>query len=118
MAPVGTPRPADLVHLKPSNGAGMLALAGTAAGTVAGVALAARGEWLPWITGQLILAVAFVQWFVILHECGHDTLFRTRTWNRVAGSVAGFCTDSFRVLDARARPPPQMDRLAGSRSDD
>ena len=37
-----------------------------------------------------MLAVAFVQWFVILHECGHDTLFRTRTWNRVAGSVAGF----------------------------
>jgi omega-6 fatty acid desaturase (delta-12 desaturase) len=90
MAPVGTPRPADLVHLKPSNGAGILALAATAAATVAGVALAARGAWLPWITGQLLLASAFVQWFVILHECGHDTLFRTRTWNRITGNVAGF----------------------------
>ncbi len=31
-----------------------------------------------------------VQWFVILHECGHDTLFRTRRYHLVAGRLAGF----------------------------
>jgi fatty acid desaturase len=31
-----------------------------------------------------------VQWFVILHECGHDTLFRTRRYHAIAGRVAAF----------------------------
>jgi fatty acid desaturase len=31
-----------------------------------------------------------VEWFVLLHECGHHTLFRRRGWNTAAGHVAGF----------------------------
>jgi omega-6 fatty acid desaturase (delta-12 desaturase) len=41
-----------------------------------------------WIGGQLIVAVTLVQWFVILHECGHGTLFRTRRWHAAAGWIA------------------------------
>ena len=41
-----------------------------------------------WLVGQLLLALMLVQWFVILHECGHDTLFKTRKWHALAGVVA------------------------------
>jgi len=41
-----------------------------------------------WLVGQLLLALMLVQWFVILHECGHDTLFRTRRYHAFAGRVA------------------------------
>ncbi len=45
--------------------------------------------WI-WIAGQIILALAFVEWFVILHECGHRTLFRSRRMNQLVGVVAAF----------------------------
>jgi acyl-lipid omega-6 desaturase (Delta-12 desaturase) len=61
-----------------------LALAGTALGLV----LSFVGGWGAWIAGQVLLALMLVQWFVILHECGHDTLFRTRRWHALAGRVA------------------------------
>jgi omega-6 fatty acid desaturase (delta-12 desaturase) len=41
-----------------------------------------------WICGQVLLALMLVQWFVILHECGHETLFRTRRWHASAGRIA------------------------------
>ena len=31
-----------------------------------------------------------MQWFAILHECGHETLFRTQRLHAVVGQVAGF----------------------------
>jgi fatty acid desaturase len=31
-----------------------------------------------------------VEWFVLLHECGHNTLFRRRRLNVAAGHIAGF----------------------------
>jgi fatty acid desaturase len=43
-----------------------------------------------WIIGQVLLALMLVQWFVILHECGHDTLFRTRRHHAIAGRLAAF----------------------------
>ena len=39
--------------------------------------------------GQVVLGAAFVQWFVILHECGHETLFVGRRMNAVVGEIAG-----------------------------
>lgn len=45
-----------------------------------------------WLVGQMLLALMFVQWFVILHECGHETLFRTRRWHAPAGQVAAVCS--------------------------
>jgi omega-6 fatty acid desaturase (delta-12 desaturase) len=82
------PRPVELQHLRPSNLAGALAVTGVAAATGIGLALALQPRLLPWAAGQLILAFALVQWFVVLHECGHDLLFRTRRLNAFAGEMA------------------------------
>lgn len=80
---------AELRHLQASDmaGAGATLIAtGVMAG---GVSLALTGNPFLWVIGQLVLALAFVQWFVILHEAGHGTLFRTRLLNRLVGHVAG-----------------------------
>jgi omega-6 fatty acid desaturase (delta-12 desaturase) len=87
--PSTRPRPSDLQHLRPSNAAGVLAVAVTAGATALGIALAMQARILPWTAGQLILGLALVQWFVVLHECGHDTLFASKRVNRAVGRVAG-----------------------------
>lgn len=58
--------------------------------TAAGVALSTLGGWIAWAAGQILLSLVLVQWFVILHECGHETLFRSRRLNSIAGRVAAF----------------------------
>jgi omega-6 fatty acid desaturase (delta-12 desaturase) len=70
-----------------------LALSGLAIGS-SGLALwlSTSGGWLRWTIGQLLLALSLVQWFAILHECGHRTLFRARRLNTVVGAVAGVMT--------------------------
>lgn len=60
------------------------------AGTAGGLALSTADTWPAWALGQALVGLMLVQWFVILHECGHDTLFRTRRYNRAAGRVAAF----------------------------
>ena len=83
------PRPVELQHLRPSNAAGVLALALVAGITGIGLALALQpGAW-PGAAGQIVLSLALVQWFVVLHECGHDTLFRTRRLHPIVGRLAG-----------------------------
>ncbi len=84
------PRPIDLRHLRPSNAAGAAAFAVVAGLTAFGLGLVVQRQFVPWAAGQLLLALAFVQWFVVLHECGHDTLFRTRRLHSLVGHVAGF----------------------------
>jgi acyl-lipid omega-6 desaturase (Delta-12 desaturase) len=81
-----------LVSLRPSNAAGAAAFATCTFITLAGVWLSSRSGWLPWIAGQAGIAFAFVQWFAVLHECGHETLFRTRRLNAIAGHVAAACS--------------------------
>jgi omega-6 fatty acid desaturase (delta-12 desaturase) len=83
------PRPAELQHLRPSNLAGALAVAAVALTTGLGIALAIQPGVPAWAAGQLVLALALVQWFVVLHECGHDTLFRTRRLHPIVGRIAG-----------------------------
>ena len=68
-----------------------------AAYTLCGLALTAGGLVLAsasatglWILGQVLLGLAFLQWFSLLHEAGHGILFRTRRWNLLAGGMAGF----------------------------
>src|SRR5262245_1862158 len=84
------PAATALTHLGPGDGAGWAAVGTCAALTAGGLALAASPSWGLWSAGQAVLSVAFVQWFVILHECGHDTLFRSRRLHRPVGHVAGF----------------------------
>jgi fatty acid desaturase len=84
------PRAADLLHLRSSDAAGSAVTALVAGVTAAGLALSLQPHVFAWAAGQLLLAVAFVQWFVVLHECGHDTLFRRRRLNGIAGRISGF----------------------------
>jgi fatty acid desaturase len=84
------PRPAELIHLRPDNRAGFATFIVAVGGTTLAVALSLRDGWAPWVAGQALLAVMLVQWFAILHECGHDTLFGARRHNLLAGRVAGF----------------------------
>lgn len=83
------PSPRALRHLRPSDARALLAFGIGAAATTAGIGLSLAGHVGPWLGGQVLLAAALVQWFVILHECGHGTLFRHRTANVVAGQIAG-----------------------------
>ncbi|HVH57908.1 MAG TPA: fatty acid desaturase [Vicinamibacterales bacterium] len=82
------PRPAELIHLRPDDRAGLLVVGGALTGTAAAIWMSATGGWGVWTLGQLLLALMLVQWFVILHECGHDTLFRTRRYHAIAGRIA------------------------------
>lgn len=82
------PYPADLIHLRPTDAAGVRIVAIASAGTLLGLLLSFAGGWGMWLCGQGLLAIMLVQWFVILHECGHETLFRTRRWHAAAGRVA------------------------------
>ncbi len=76
--------------LAPSDARGALYFALALALTAAGVLLAAFGNAWAWAAGQLLLALGFSVWFVLLHECGHRTLFRSRPLNQAAGMVSAF----------------------------
>lgn len=85
-----SPAALKITALRPRNSAGLLH-------TLTAIVLLTSGLWLAqdtdrwlWLAGQLLLAVAFLQFFVLLHEAGHDTLFANRRLNRVAGHLAGF----------------------------
>ncbi len=84
------PSNAQLAHLKPRNGTGFLYLAWSMGLTSLALFLSARDDWPLYLLGQLLLAVALLQWFVLLHEAGHSTLFRTPLLNRWTGRLAGF----------------------------
>jgi len=82
------PTPTDLIHLRPTDAAGLRVMALALGATSLGLLLTFAGGWTAWLAGQILLGLMFVQWFVILHECGHDTLFKTRKWHAVAGPLA------------------------------
>ena len=84
------PTPSDLAHLRPTDVLGAVVLAGAGGLTAGSLVLSARREWWLWLAGQILLALSLIQWFAILHECGHETLFRTRRFHAIAGQVAGF----------------------------
>ena len=86
------PRPAALSHLKSSDSTGAAFAASAIAATATALWLASRESATAWLVGQLVLAAAFVQWFVLLHECGHGTLFKSRTANVLVGQLAGVLT--------------------------
>jgi acyl-lipid omega-6 desaturase (Delta-12 desaturase) len=92
MRRTGVPSAADLLHLRPDDGRGAATVTFVALITLAGGGLSMSGGWIAWAAGQLVLALALVQWFVLLHECGHETLFRTSRWHAIVGSLAGFMT--------------------------
>ena len=80
--PYGPLRPADRI--------GWAFVGWALVSTTLGWWLATRSAIVPWATGQVVLGAAFLQWFTLLHECGHGTLFRARQLNTAAGHLAGF----------------------------
>ena len=50
--------------------------------------LSFSSSYLLWGIGQLLLAISMLQWFMLLHETGHKTLFKSGTVNRRIGHVA------------------------------
>jgi fatty acid desaturase len=84
------PPPAAVAHLRPRAGFAAAHTLGSIAALAGGLALASQPGWPPYLAGQALLAAAFVHAFVLLHEAGHHTLFRSRRLNRLVGHYAGF----------------------------
>ena len=83
------PPAASLHHLHARDGSGALFAGCVIVLTVAGIWLSSRASTPAWLAGQAVLGVALVQWFALLHECGHFTLFRSRRLNTLTGHAAG-----------------------------
>ncbi len=79
----------ELSSLKPRNSQGALYFFLATSLTAVGIWLSLFDKFFVWGTGQFVLAVAFLQWFILLHEAGHRTLFRSKTLNTAAGHLAG-----------------------------
>jgi fatty acid desaturase len=88
------PSASTVAHLRPTDALGLAYTALCVTLTATGLGLASlRGSplgWVAWAVGQGVLAIALLQWFVLLHECGHGVLFRSRLLNRMVGHLAGF----------------------------
>ncbi len=82
------PSVASLSHLRARDSAGWTVMSTVTAVTMSGLWLSRNESFWIWAGGQMVLALALLQWFVILHEAGHNTLFRTRRLNSLAGHVA------------------------------
>jgi omega-6 fatty acid desaturase (delta-12 desaturase) len=52
--------------------------------------LAFLSSYVAWLMAQLLFAIVFLQWFILLHEAGHHTFFKTRYLNTCLGYCAGF----------------------------
>jgi fatty acid desaturase len=64
-----------------------------------------QSSWVWWGMGQLLLAITMIQWFAILHEAGHKTLFRHSRLNKWTAYLAGFCAiipgDCWRIVHGK-----------------
>lgn len=81
---------AFIKELKPSNRMGFICVAVVSSFTILALFLAKQENKVVWLVSQIILALAFLQWFILLHEAGHQTLFKSRILNNITGYVAGF----------------------------
>ena len=87
---VTIPGPGAAAGLKPTNRTGVMYALGAVTLLGGGIALARMDSLGLRAAGQVLVALASVQWFCLLHETGHGSLFRTRGLNRSLGHVAGF----------------------------
>lgn len=77
-------------QLRPRNLLGSAWVTGCGLATALAIGLSLHASLLVWAIGQVLLSFAFLQWFVLMHEAGHNTLFRSHRANRLAGHLAGF----------------------------
>lgn len=84
------PTPQELTRLRPSNAAGVVVLTLCLALSCGAFWLSLQPNVLVWALGQVLLGLSLVQWFAVLHECGHDNLFRAKWPHAFVGPIAGF----------------------------
>jgi fatty acid desaturase len=73
-----------------SNGQALLHLVLPTLLAVGGVWLTVGGgSWPLWLAGQLLAGVFFFQCFILLHETGHQSFFRSRVINKALGHLFG-----------------------------
>jgi fatty acid desaturase len=89
MSAVLDANPVGDASLAPSDAIGAAIVMRCSLATGLGIWWSASASLPLWLLGQTVLALALLQWFVILHEAGHQTLFRKRALNSVAGQLAG-----------------------------
>lgn len=83
----------DASALRPKAAVATAHVAGNLSAYGFGVWLATNAAVGPagYLLAQLLLTLAFMHSFVLMHEAGHQTLFRSRPLNWLVGHVAGFC---------------------------
>lgn len=95
----------DLAALKPRDAWGWFYALLASSCTGVAILLSLRPEIFAWIAGQILLSLALLQWFALLHEAGHKTLFRTAALNKFWGYLAGFWAlipfDCWKLIHAR-----------------
>ena len=79
-----------LSNLRPRDSAGFFYVLLCIVLSVSGIWLSMSSNGAVWVAGQVILSAAMLQWFILLHEAGHKTLFRTKSLNTFFGYIAGF----------------------------
>ena len=76
--------------LLPSDAIGFAYCGLTISLTVIAALLSMQPAGAEWLIGQILFALSFLEWFLIMHEAGHRTLFRRRLPNHLIGTIAGF----------------------------
>ena len=79
----------DLAHLRAGGFLPAAHMTGNIVCLLAGLLLVTYTNWLGYIAGQITLGLVFLHAFVLLHEAGHRTLFRSRRINALVGHYAG-----------------------------
>lgn len=85
------PPPADgkfVLAMRPTNTLGVKHTFVAVMLTTLGWVLSITDFVVLWFVGQVLFAVAFVKWFTLLHEAGHQTLFASRVLNTLVGRAA------------------------------
>ncbi len=97
--------PVDLNTLQPRNGLGTFYFICAILLTTVSITLSLSSKPWVWLLGQLLLSITFIQWFAILHEAGHKTMFQSRWMNRWICYIAGFFAlvpgDCWRLVHAK-----------------
>ena len=75
---------------KSSNGLGMVLWGRVAITTTVALLFSASNNGALWLLGQLVLGVSILQWFILVHDFGHNRFFSNTPLNDLAGHVAAF----------------------------
>jgi omega-6 fatty acid desaturase (delta-12 desaturase) len=103
--PHSSPAETTYPDLKPRDLLGFLYLVLALGLTGLAIGLSLAPHWALWLAGQILLSLSLLQWFCVLHEAGHKTLFRSGWLNRISGYLAGFFAlipfDCWKLVHAR-----------------